>query len=134
MKRIAQVHVAADGAPYKQTVTAGRHTLVADEPASAGGADAGAAPYQLLLASLGACTTMTLQTYAARKGWHLGDLSLDLTLDKGADGATVIHRVLHSTAALDAAQWDKLLEIAGKTPVTKTLLAGATIHTERASD
>lgn len=133
MKRIANVHVSANGAPYTQTVRAGRHTLLADEPASAGGADAGPAPYDLLLASLGACTTITLQMYAARKGWALGDLSMDLELRKDADGNTAISRVLRCTAALDDTQWDRLLEIAGKTPVTRTLLAGASITTRRES-
>src|ERR1043165_2962095 len=56
---------------YRTALTAGHHALVADEPVTAGGTDEGPTPYDLLLASLGACTAMTMRVYAARKGWPL---------------------------------------------------------------
>src|SRR5207244_8603608 len=62
----------------RQEVTAGNHRLVADEPAEAGGGDAGPDPYALLLAALGACTSMTLRLYARRKGWPLEEVTVEL--------------------------------------------------------
>lgn len=100
---------------------------MADE--GAGGRDTGPAPYDYLLASLGACTAITLQMYAERKRWDLGDLCVELTLFKDREGETRIERVLHVSAELDDAQWQRLLDIADKTPVTKTLLAGMAITT-----
>jgi putative redox protein len=70
--------------------------------------------------------------YADRKGWAIGALKVSLTLSKDTDGRTYIDRTLESDAALDDGQWLKLLDIASKTPVTKTLLAGASITTRRA--
>src|SRR5437867_2266513 len=62
----------------RQQITAGRHVLMADEPTGAGGSDAGPDPYVLLLAALGACTSMTLRLYAQRKGWALDEVTVDL--------------------------------------------------------
>lgn len=131
MKRIASAVVRPGGPNYTQAIETGGFTLAADEPVGAGGRNAGPGPYNLLLASLGACTAITLKMYADRKGWQIGALQVALTLDKDGDGATHIARRLSSDAPLDAAQWDKLVEIAGKTPVTRTLLAGAAITTTR---
>ena len=131
MKRIASAVVRPTGSNYTQAIETGGFTLAADESRGAGGQNAGPAPYQLLLASLGACTAITLKMYADRKGWAIGALQVALTLAKDDDGATFIERRLSSDVSLDAAQWDKLVEIAGKTPVTRTLLAGAAITTTR---
>ena len=132
MKEIARASVSSAETAYRQDIRSGRHTLVADEPAHAGGADAGPAPYELLLASLGACTAITLRMYAERKQWPLGRLTVELQLLKNKEGETRIDRQLASDTALDDAQWQRLLEIAEKTPVTLTLKAGATIQTRRA--
>ncbi|MGB1560597.1 MAG: OsmC family protein [Sinimarinibacterium flocculans] len=132
MKEIARTSVSSAEIAYRQDIRSGRHTLVADEPARAGGADAGPAPYELLLASLGACTAITLRMYAERKQWNIGRLTVELQLLKNKEGETRIDRQLASDAALDDAQWQRLLEIAEKTPVTLTLKAGATIQTRRA--
>ena len=131
MKRIASAVLVPTGPKYTQSVETGGFTLLADEPRGAGGRNAGPAPYNRLLAGLGAGTALTLRMYAERKGWSIGALRVALTLFKGEDGATRIERRLSSDAALDAAQWDKLLEIAEKTPVTRTLREGATISTAR---
>ncbi|MGH8445770.1 MAG: OsmC family protein [Solimonas sp.] len=116
---------------YRTDLSTGRHALVADEPAHAGGQDAGPAPYDYLLSALGACTAITLRMYAGKKGWELGELRVDLTLLKNREGETRIERVLHCSAPLSNEQWERLLDIAGKTPVTKTLLQGAPIATQR---
>jgi putative redox protein len=64
--------------PYGQRITAGGHQLTADEPAAAGGADSGPSPYDLLLASLGSCTAITVRMYAERKGWPLDHVTVRL--------------------------------------------------------
>lgn len=131
MKEIARAQVVSGDAPYRHDVSVGQHTLTADEPAHAGGGDAGPAPYELLLASLGSCTAITLQMYAQRKQWPLGKLRVELQLFKNKEGETRIERRLCSDAPLDETQWQRLLEIAEKTPVTLTLKTGATIDTWR---
>ncbi|HEY5560051.1 MAG TPA: OsmC family protein [Steroidobacteraceae bacterium] len=131
MKRIARAVVTPAGPNYAQDIATGGFELKSDEPVSAGGRNAGPAPYGLVLAGLGSCTAITLKMYADRKGWDIGSLQVALTLDKDADGNAFIGRVLSSDATLSAGQWDKLIEIAGKTPVTRTLSAGARITTTR---
>ncbi len=131
MKRIASAVVAAAGPNYAQNIETGCFALVADEPLGAGGGNAGPAPYNLLLSGLGACTAITLKMYADRKGWSIGRLRVALTLHRDDDGNAHIARRLSSDAPLEAAQWDKLVEIAEKTPVTRTLRAGAVITTTR---
>jgi putative redox protein len=132
VKRIATAVVTRIGPDYAQSIATGGFELLSDEPDSAGGGNAGPAPYGLVLAGLGSCTAITLKMYADRKGWDIGTLQVSLTLEKDADGNDHIARMLSTDAALDDAQWDKLIEIAGKTPVTKTLQAGATITAARA--
>ena len=117
---------------FHRITTANGHQLTTDEPESAGGRNAGPAPYELLLASLGSCTGITLKMYAEHKGWDIGEISVELDLQKNKEGDTHIERRLTSSLPLSDEQWQGLLKIAGKTPVTKTLLNGATINTERA--
>lgn len=131
MKRIAAAIVTSAGENYVQEIETGGFRLQSDEPLSAGGQNAGPAPYHLVLAGLGSCTTITLKMYADRKGWNIGRMRVVLTLDKDADGNAFIGRVLSSDAPLGGEQWDRLIEIADKTPVTRTLLAGARITTTR---
>ncbi|MES2022438.1 MAG: OsmC family protein [Pseudomonadota bacterium] len=112
---------------YRTEITTGHHTLIADEPASRGGADAGPAPYDLLLSALGACTAITLRLYADRKGWSIETLDVALRLVGSADGNR-IERVL-TIVGPDAAAQTRLAEIAERTPVTLTLKSGIAIHT-----
>lgn len=133
LKPIASATATSTPTHYRTTIVAGRHDLLADEPPSRGGQDAGPAPFDYLLASLGACTAMTLQMYAERKGWDLGEVRVDLELSKGEDDATDIRRVIAASAPLSDEQWARLLDIAGKTPVTRALLAGIPITSRRAS-
>ena len=134
MKRIASAVVTRLGPNYAQSITTGGFELRSDEPVTGGGANAGPAPYNLVLAGLGSCTAITLKMYADRKGWDIGTLSVRLTYEKDADGNDSVARILSTDVALDAAQWDKLIEIADKSPVTKSLLAGVAITTTRAPD
>ena len=121
------------GRRFAVTVSsAGGQVVLADEPATAGGDDLGPSPYELLLASLGACTAMTLRLYADRKGWpveritvrlkHFRDYAADC---KDCDDKKVqierIERVIDVEGDLDDSQHLRLLEIAEKCPVHRTL-------------
>jgi putative redox protein len=128
MGRIAHV-VATSTAGYAQVMTAGRHKINSDELKGAGGTDTGPSPYQLLLGSLAACTSITLRMYAQRQGWELGKIEVELSFSKQDSGPDVIHREMRFSAALSEEQRERLAEIAEKTPVTKTLRQGARIDT-----
>jgi putative redox protein len=125
---------------FAQLVSVGRHRFRADEPAAVGGDDSGPGPYDLLLAGLGACTSMTVRMYAQRKGWPLERVTVDLKHDRihAADCADCetregridrIERVLTLEGKLDGAQRARLLEIADLCPVHRTLHAEVTVST-----
>jgi len=114
---------------YAQTIRAGAHHLIADEPSSNGGTDTGPSPYALLLSALGACTAITLRMYADRKGWALGKVEIALRMLKSHDGRERIDRDIRVSAPLTEEQKTRLGEIAAKTPVTKTLATGVPIAT-----
>lgn len=113
---------------YLTQIEMSGHPLTADEPPRNGGQDKGPAPYDLLLAGLGACTAITLRMYADRKEWPLESVAVELRLVQGEKGALHIERRL-KPVGLDAGQQQRLAEIAEKTPVTLTLKAGLPIHT-----
>ena len=116
---------------YRVDIESGHHKLVADEPVAAGGRDAGPDPFDYVLAGLGACTAITLKMYAERKGWDVGELRVELSLQRDDDGRAHVARVISSSAKVDDEQWSRLLDIAGKTPVTKTLKEAMEISAER---
>lgn len=108
-----------------QEIMVGHHLLHADEPQDGGGDDLGPAPHELLLAALGACTAMTVTMVATRKGWPLEHVEVrlrrgQLPADNGGPG-TLILRDIILDGALDEQQRRKLLEVAEKCPVHKTL-------------
>ena len=126
--RIAAAHLDSGSARYAQTIRVGHHTITADERAPQGGGDAGPAPYELLLAALGACTSITLRMYAERKGWELGPVHIDLSFVREGD-VERIERTIRVAATLTEEQRTRLGEIAEKTPVTKTVKRGTPIAT-----
>ena len=111
---------------YRTEITVSGHALVADEGAGLGGQNSGPAPYDLLLASLGACTAITLRMYADRKGWPMASVEVGLRL-QNVDGLR-IDRVL-TIAGLDDEQRARMADIAERTPVTLTLKGGLPIDT-----
>ncbi|MGO8915344.1 MAG: OsmC family protein [Stellaceae bacterium] len=124
---IASATVTMGETHYAADIRAGEHALVADEPRSAGGGDAGPSPFDLLLSSLGACTAITLRMYAERKQWKLGAIEVQLSY-RWHDEAGAIERVL-TLEGLDAEQRARCAEIAEKTPVTRALKRGIAITT-----
>ena len=119
------VSESGDG-PYAQFVTAGGHAMIADEPERLGGRDAGASPYEYLMAGLGACTAMTLRIYAARHEWPLGKIAVLLRHEKiGApDGHAKIDRFereIRIAGELTDEQKTRLLSVAQQCPVSQTL-------------
>jgi putative redox protein len=122
----------------KQEITAGRHAFIADEPVEFGGTDEGPDPYSLLLAALGACTSMTLQMYAKRKGWPLAQVKVTLShsrihakdceeCETKEGKITRIERRITLKGNLDDEQRARLLEIAAKCPVHKTITSEISI-------
>ena len=118
---------------YAQVVYDGKHRLTADEPAEVGGLDTGPSPYGLLLAALGACTSMTLRMYAERKKWPVQRIAVRLRHGKayGSDCASAsegkpvkidrIEREIELTGELTDEQRQRMLEIANKCTVHQTL-------------
>lgn len=125
---------------YRTEIMANGLSLVADEPVSMGGTNAGPTPYEYLVAGLGACTSMTLRMYADRKKWPLEEVMVELshkkihakdcevceTQDKWVDQ---IERDVVLIGPLDDAQRQRLLEIADKCPVHRTLQSEVVINT-----
>ena len=128
---------------FQQSVSVGPHRLLADEPVAAGGEDSGPGPYDFLLAGLGACTSMTMRLYADRKSLPLERVTVTLKHSKihaedCADCETKagmldrIERVIAMEGALDAEARGKLMEIADKCPVHRTLTSEIHIVTQAA--
>lgn len=143
---IEHVRVAETGSgKFQNTVQAGSHRFFADEPTSVGGTDTGPTPYDLLSAALGACTSMTLRMYADFKKLDLGKVSVDVSHDKvhatdceecsgdmKQSGGKIDHftRVISIGAPIDDELAGKLVKIANKCPVHKTLEGGAHVTTQ----
>lgn len=130
---------------YRTEILANGHPLVADEPVSVGGTNTGPSPYELLAAALGACTTMTLRMYADRKGWPLEEVEVRVEHEKihCADCADTSHpgskidhlsRELALEGPLDDEQIKRLVEIADRCPVHRTLHSEIRVTTTLAGE
>lgn len=128
---------------FQQEVTAGKHHLVADEPVNVGGSDAGPDPYDYLLASLGVCTSMTVGFYARRNKWPLENVTVSLWHSRihardceeceNRDG--MVDRIdveVELTGSLTAERHAKLMEIAAKCPIHRTLTSEINIRLREA--
>jgi uncharacterized OsmC-like protein len=131
--------VRGDAGSFKQEITAGKHRLLGDEPVAAGGGDAGPDPYDYLLASLGVCTSMTVGFYARRNKLPLDGITISLwhsrihasDCEECETKQGMLDRIdveVELTGSLSAEQHDKLMEIAGKCPVHRTLTSEINIR------
>ncbi len=135
------VTVSGGPAGLLQTASIGEHQLLSDEPRGAGGADQGPDPYELLLASLGSCTNMTLRIYADRKGWPLHEVRVVLKHSKSYANDCAdceqptsmldrIERKITLIGELTEEQRQRLLAVASLCPVHRTLISKIEIQTE----
>jgi putative redox protein len=113
---------------HVQQIVSGHHHLTADEAVAAGGSDAGFAPRELLLASLGADTAVALRRHAVQHDWSLGKITVGVRWSRDASGKDHIERRLSFARPLSAEQKTRLLEVAAETPVTAVLRGGIFIQ------
>src|SRR5262245_29822856 len=108
MKTLTSASVVSTDTHYLHRIHVGRFDLVSDEPAILGGQDQGPAPFDYYLASLAACTAITLRMYAEKKAWNLGRFRAELALNIDDEGKVHVHRTLHSDQPLSDEQWQRL--------------------------
>lgn len=106
----------------------GGHTLVIDEPRESGGADQGPSPTRVLAASLAACTAITLEMYADRKEWPLGDVEVEVGMEFTGAVPTQFTVTMRLPTGLSAEQQERILVIAGKCPVHRALDGDAAVE------
>lgn len=126
-----KVSVAIGKEKYRTEITMRQHELIADEPEDLGGKDKGPIATEILLSSLGTCTAITLRMYADRKEWPLEGVEVELTMKQEKEGsslATNMERKIHLKGDLTEDQKDRLLSIANKCPVHKTLTSPISIE------
>jgi putative redox protein len=110
------------GDQLKHHLAIRKHKLTVDEPADQGGSDAGPTPQELLAASLAACTAITIEMYADRKGWEIGDVNVDVDYEPAQRGTpTKFQMTVQLPKELPEDQREKLMTIAAKCPVHRTL-------------
>ena len=137
--RKADVVVHGDASSFKQEIVAGKHRLLADEPVNAGGSDAGPDPYDYLLTAVGVCTSMTIGLYARRKNLPLQTIKVSLRqsriyakdCEECETKEGMLDRIdveIELTGPLSTEQHDKLMEIAAKCPVHRTLTSEINIR------
>jgi len=134
-----QIVVRGDARSFQQEITAGKHQFVADESLSVGGGDVGPDPYDYLLASLGVCTSMTVGYYARRNGWPLETITVSLSharvhardCEECETKEGMVDRIeveVELAGSLTAEQHAKLMAVAAKCPVHRTLTSEINIR------
>ena len=137
--KIPDVVVHGSARSFRQEIVTGKHNLVADEPVSAGGSDAGPDPYDYLLTALGVCTSITVGLYARRKRFPLDHITVSLwhsriyarDCEECETKEGMLDRIeleLELTGSLTTEQRATLMEIAGKCPVHRTLTSEINIR------
>lgn len=115
---------------YRVVLTAGKNTIIADEPLSSGGGDTGMNPHEILASALGACTCATVRMYADRKEWSLEGINVTLNLTRDEEkNTTLIKRDIEFIGDLGPEQRDRLLAVANKCPIHKVLTNPISIET-----
>jgi putative redox protein len=117
-----RVSAHSDGQPYRQSVSIRSHEVTIDEPEDNGGTDAGPNPQEMLAASLASCSAITVEMYARRKGWDVGEMRVDVDYEPAQRGSpTKFHMIVHLPKELPEEQRQKLMQIVAKCPVHRTL-------------
>ena len=110
------------GNGLKQHIEMGSHKLTSDEPANVGGTDAGPNPQELLAASLASCSAITMEMYAIRKGWDVGDVVVEVDYEPAQRGSpTRFQMSVKLPKELPEEQRERLMQIVAKCPVHRTL-------------
>ena len=105
------------------------HELTVDEPEEDGGTDTGPSPTRLLTASLASCTSMTIVMYANRKGWDVGNIEVSAEFERPPAGETArFHVIVRLPSALSEEQVERIMVIAGKCPVHRTLVGEVVVN------
>ncbi|MFK7787539.1 MAG: OsmC family protein [Crocinitomicaceae bacterium] len=130
--RITTVEIGEEG--FKSPISVGPHNFISDEPESVGGTDLGPSPYELLAAALGSCTVMTVKMYANLKKWDLKGVKVNVTHRKeeaedGKSKVDIFSREIQFFGDFDEKQHTRMLSIADRCPVHKTLSASSKIET-----
>jgi putative redox protein len=111
-----------DGGNFRHTIQVGEHTLTIDEPLDEGGSDAGPDPQELLAVSLASCTAITMEMYAARKGWDIGHVEVDVQYAPAERGCpTKFELVMRLPDDVPEERVERLRAIAAKCPVHRVL-------------
>ncbi|TML36278.1 MAG: OsmC family protein [Actinobacteria bacterium] len=111
-----------DGERFQHDVEIREHHLHADEPEDNGGEDTGPSPQELLAGSLASCTAITIEMYARRKGWNIGDVTVDVNYEPAQRGSpTRFEMAVRLPKELPEEQRERLMQIAAKCPVHRTL-------------
>ena len=133
MMETQKAHISLGNQDYKTNILVGGHSITADEPVEVGGNNEGPTATQLLLSSLGSCTAITMRMYAQRKEWNLGDITIDLSIDRENVEGRMVSKILRSISfseELSEEQKERMLLIADKCPIHKTLTGELSITTE----
>ena len=111
-----------NGGSFQHDIDIREHQVTADEPEENGGDDAGPSPQELLAASLASCTAITIEMYAKRKGWEIGDVAVDVDYEPAQRGSpTKFKMEIRLPKELPEDQRERLMQIAAKCPVHRTL-------------
>lgn len=131
------VHANLGDTPYRVKLSDGRHEWHSDIPEAQGGGDVGPSPHQLLMAALAACTSITVNMYARRKGWPLTEIDVDVAIleeQLGPQARLHLRRDIRLSGPLDDVQRQRLLEIANACPIHKILGGEISVSSQLAAN
>lgn len=117
---------------YKTTLSTATNTIIADEPVDKGGSDLGFSPFELLASSLASCTAITLRMYTDRKGWDVGAIDVDVSIEQDEDKVAHFYRKVKLERTPDGVDTQRIIAIANACPTHKLLSGNIEIHTDLA--
>lgn len=129
MEEIISVKAQLAHSAYKTTLSNGRTEIIADEPPAKGGTDLGPTPHELLAMSLASCTAITLRMYTQTKNWDVGEITVQVDINR-EEGVATFNRNIQFTNLISEEMYKRILIIADKCPVHKTLSGVIKIKSE----